>query len=290
MKTLTFFLFLAVTTFSQINTFHRYSLFYSSGGSYEIETLAYKTRVEADGGEVININLLNDFIKEAKEKGYYDSLLCCIDANFGVKKNANNKIIKVYDLFQKIRRDANYYSNDYSQSDTSKSPSYIPLDQNNLSGMRFYGINDVLVVTHPEFINTIPQPLTAFVTIKIYGAAGNFVDNGSGRIIFGLSGGKLYIYNGSLLNAATSYVTNTPYIYAGVFNSTSSKIYINNSVNSTGNSGSDGWGSLTSKEYYLGASGTASYTNITLYSFIIKKGIGNISNINTFLNSKYNIY
>lgn len=251
------------------------------GITYEDETLSYISRVESDGGVVINKTLLNDFIIDAKANGYYDSLLCAVDANWGIKKNSNNKVTKLYDLFG-LR--------DYAQSDTSKSPTWSAASQNSLAGLRFDGSNDRLDVSYIEHVDA--QPLAGFVTVNLLNASGNFIDNTNKRIIFGVSGGtSLYIYNGGALADTSAFTVGVPYIYAGVFSGASSRIYKNNVLKMTGNAGTDGWGFVGDVEnYHIGGSGSSSWTKIIVYNFIVKSGIGNISTINTFINAQYSIY
>lgn len=87
-----------------------------TGVSYEAETLAYQTRVLADGGEIINLDAINIAYLDAKTNDYLDSLLAWWSHNFGIKKNANNKVTKLYDLTSN--------DNDMVQSDTAWAPTW----------------------------------------------------------------------------------------------------------------------------------------------------------------------
>lgn len=79
--------------------------------SYEAETLAYQTRVLADGGEITDIDKLNTAILNAKTNDYLDSLDLWVSPSFGVKKDANNKVTTLYDVTTN--------DNDLVQADTS---------------------------------------------------------------------------------------------------------------------------------------------------------------------------
>lgn len=275
----------------QLSAQSKFFTLYDSGISYEIETLAYKTRVEADGGTVINIGYLDDFIKDAKNKGYYDSLLVAVDVNWGVKKNANNKVLKLYDLFNRMYDYSTPYYTDYAQSDTSQSPSFVPNKLGSMGGIKFDGNNDIMIITTATGSNNVPQPLTTFNTVELIASIDGkrYIDNGSNPIIFSSSSGKVWMFNGGVLLDGTAISTGTPYLFANIFNATNSKFYRNNTLNNSGDAGSGGWGGHAGFSFYLGGA-LGQFANIYFFNFIVKRGVGNVSNINTFLNSKYEIY
>lgn len=86
------------------------------GDDYLPETIAYKTRVLADGGVILNIDSLNANIATAKLNGTFDSLYFWWNKFAGVKKNANNKVTKLYSI---------YGTSDAVQADTSKAWTYV---------------------------------------------------------------------------------------------------------------------------------------------------------------------
>lgn len=112
-------------------------LLMSGGVSYEPETLTYQTRVLADGGEIIDITVLNDAIVTAKAGDYFDSLSIWVNPSFGIKKDANNKVTVLYDVT------AN--NNDLIQADTSKAGTLLT-DSLYISGTRFYEFTDINTV------------------------------------------------------------------------------------------------------------------------------------------------
>src|SRR3990167_4585581 len=79
--------------------------------TYSLLANNYKTREIADGGSVINMAAVDSAITNAQDSSYYDSTKIWIGADFGVKKDANNKVTKLYNIKG---------TNDFSQADTSK--------------------------------------------------------------------------------------------------------------------------------------------------------------------------
>lgn len=252
------------------------------GDDYQAETKAYITRVEADGGVVINKTYLDNYIKDAKGKSYYTNLVTVVDANFGIKKDANNKVLKVYDLLG---------IKDYAQSDTSKAPSWVAASLNGLAGLRFDGVNDYLATGNLTV--TQAQPFTGIILLKSLAAnsSKNFIDNANSRYILFIGAGVLSSYSGATLADTSAITTNSPFIYSTTQAGASSKIYKNNTLKMTGNSGTYAFGSLVAQAYYMGAgSPSTQFTNIIIYHFEVESGSSNISDINTFLNSYYLVY
>jgi predicted GH43/DUF377 family glycosyl hydrolase len=69
-----------------------------SATTFETETMSQKTRIEADGGTVIDLNWINSAIYTLKTLGIYTSCKLLSDANFAVKKDVNNLVLKHYDI------------------------------------------------------------------------------------------------------------------------------------------------------------------------------------------------
>jgi len=91
------FLSLIFCSLIQAQGFHTLGILMDDGVSYEPETLAYLARVEADGGEVINLDAVNDAYVNAKTNNYLDSLGFWYSANYGVKL-IDGKISVFYSL------------------------------------------------------------------------------------------------------------------------------------------------------------------------------------------------
>jgi len=64
--------------------------------SYEAETIAYKNRVEADGGVVIDIGYVDRVIVKAKSLGILANMIHWTSHLAGVKKDAGNAVSKLY--------------------------------------------------------------------------------------------------------------------------------------------------------------------------------------------------
>lgn len=62
------------------------------------ETKAYRDRVEADGGVVIDLIYVDAIFRKLKDMGVYNNLLHWVSAKAGVKKDASNYISKLYSL------------------------------------------------------------------------------------------------------------------------------------------------------------------------------------------------
>jgi len=100
--------------------------------SYEPETLTYQARVEADGGEIIDLDAINDLYVAG-----IDSITLSFSNSYGLSKNANNKITKYFDLSDNDL--------DFAQSDTSKSPTYLESTLNGYSSASYDGVADFML-------------------------------------------------------------------------------------------------------------------------------------------------
>ncbi len=110
---------------------------YSSGfgtHSWRADTEAYIARVEADGGTVINEQLVNDAYQFLADHSL--SPLVWVDANFGVKKDGSNKVSKLYDLSSGNK--------DAAQVTADNQPTWTASQQNGLATISFDGTNDNL--------------------------------------------------------------------------------------------------------------------------------------------------
>lgn len=63
------------------------------------ETSTYIDRVVADGGEVINADKVDSVYTIIKSHGFSADALSILSADFGIKKDASNKITKLYSLY-----------------------------------------------------------------------------------------------------------------------------------------------------------------------------------------------
>lgn len=188
--------------------------YFNNSEQYAPETTAYVDRVETDGGEIISIDAVNDAYLLLK--GYNINLTTELkhwsSPNFGVKKDANNKVTKLYDLSSN--------NNDIAQTDTSKSPTW----SNGYN--TFDGSNDILYKTARLLSGATTAQLYAVIKTATaqnnkyplslpYTTSGNGVDlrlNTTG-FAFGVN-----TTSGFLQPSATrTYNNNSPHILSGTF-------------------------------------------------------------------------
>lgn len=122
-----------------------YSSSVSDTAEYILLAENYKDRVIADGGSVISMDSVAKHIKFAQDSSYYDSTKCWVGASFGVKKDANNKVTKLYDL--------TINNNDVVRTDTSKSPTWVANSFNGKPSLLFDGVNDCMTINHSSSLN-----------------------------------------------------------------------------------------------------------------------------------------
>lgn len=113
-----------------------------SGGGYSAETLAYKARVEADGGTVVSLDDVETAILHAKANGYYSNITGWYSSQFGYKDAGSGAVSKIYDL------SPNNY--DLSQATSSAQPSLVANQQNGRAWFSFDGGDYLTTTGHPE--------------------------------------------------------------------------------------------------------------------------------------------
>lgn len=97
--------------------------------SWRADTEAYISRVEADGGVVINEQMVNDAYQLLADHSL--TPLAWVDANFGVKKDGSDYVSKLYDLT------SNNY--DATQATSSAQPKWYANQQNSMASIFFDG-------------------------------------------------------------------------------------------------------------------------------------------------------
>lgn len=237
------------------------TLMADDGIVYEAETTAFIARVEADGGEVLDPDGLNSFIVLLKAQGVYDSLVLLVDPNWGVKKNANNKITVLYDLL----------GNDLTEADTSKVPTlrdYIDNDAGAtaLKGALFDGSNDYITTT----TLSVAQPLSTFMVYRPlrHQLYDTFVATTSApwqQWYEANTSNKIYI--NSYLATADMETLNDMGLLRVMLSGASSEVQYNDNSGETGNMGTDGFtgfamtGFLGSNCAYLELGSVAMFNN-----------------------------
>lgn len=240
-------------------------------GGYSAETLAYETRVEADGGEIISM----DAVEAAYASGIdLDNLQLWAGAKFGIKKNANNKVTVLYDLSNN--------DNDLIQADTSLAPTSFAPDS-----IQFY--------RGRYMVSTFNAAATQPITIVM---ASNFLwknETGTDQIYDGLDGSNRHNLQNQGTDrdffAGTDFVSTTSLpssdvVFTVVTNTTDS-LFINNSYATSGDAGSHSLGGI-----YLNSAngGGASGTQIPLFEILIYDGTGIRATAESNINARWSIY
>ena len=92
------------------------------------EALAYKARVENDGGEIISLDDVYAALYDAIKNNYYTSIKAWYSSQFGVKKdNSTGAVSKIYDLSPN--------SNDAAQTTSNYQPIWTANQQNSKAGI-----------------------------------------------------------------------------------------------------------------------------------------------------------
>jgi hypothetical protein len=262
--------------------------------SYSAETLAYVARVEADGGVVININAVND----AYAITGFDSISVWCSASFGIKKNANNKVTKLYNLTS----DLIYFS--IESSDTSKSPTYSATGMNGMPTLTFDNSNDYMIIANQlasDIILTNKGSLT-FV-LKQNGAAAN---NGLLSYILPSNTNELSLwctyantfYSDFGNESSGGRVTATQplgwddnnHIIQFIRNEATPFIYSDGVSLSVTGTFSDDLDNTQTGQLELGRRAVTTFYSGNVSEIIISKGVLNAPALRTLLNNRYSIH
>jgi hypothetical protein len=132
----------------------------------DADTIAYKNRVEADGGEVIDINYLNSEVIRLKNTfntsgvSMYDRVHIYVCADFGIKRNpTTQKTEKIYDL-KRVLMDLNQPNTNY-QGVFGQAP-------NGSNAILLDGIDDYY---ESVIDNAMIQPLTHWYNMRSFASA-----------------------------------------------------------------------------------------------------------------------
>jgi len=136
----------AIDVKSSLNVFQKYrEVIYSnsfigeSAGSFEPETTAYISRVEADGGVVVDPAYVDAFIEKAKSLGILGNLIHWTSSRAGMKKDVYGRISKVY----------SYTGNNATQVLPAKQPLLM------VDGIQFAGNNEHLFLGSIDSTNPL---------------------------------------------------------------------------------------------------------------------------------------
>ena len=159
---------------------------------FEPETLAYQARVLADGGDVIDINTVDNAYKYLKAQGIYNNLVFSVNSQYGIKKRiagADIFVVKAYNL----AGDRIFVLNSNNYADASA----VEAQQPKLDGGIIYdGINHDMTMSIFSALIADDSPMTIMVKVK-----GNYTDRGgfvwAGYVnsqIFGYRSGRLHTF------------------------------------------------------------------------------------------------
>ena len=243
--------------------------------TYSLLANNYKTRVIADGGSVINMAAVDSAITNAQDSSYYDSTKIWIGADFGVKKDANNKVTKLYNIKG---------TNDFSQADTSKAGTWFASGGADSRPYIHFGIvatfndfMDAASAVNIASVHAVFDPTTATSAEESYesfvGGVGTRIILRSEQTTVMLSvGGELfsageYTANFKVNNSVTLNFTNDAYQLFDVYGTPAS------------------WLGRLAFDNTGGQSATMKFQEMIMTNITTKQNA-----MRTFLNSKYSIY
>lgn len=252
-----------------------YSDVASDTAEYILLAENYKDRVIADGGSVINMAAVDSAITNAQDSTYYDSTKIWISADFGVKKDANNKVTKLYNIKG---------TNDFSQADTSKAGTWFASGGADSRPYIYFGIvaafNDYMDATSAvniASVHTVFDPTTATSAEESYEA---FVGGVGTRLLLRAEQNTTILNSGSELFAGGEYTAN---------------LKVNNSVTLSFTNDTyqlfDIYGTSASWVGRLAWDNTGGNPATMKFQEMIMTNITTKQNaMRTYLNSKYSIY
>lgn len=271
------FLYFLIYILSQVNLWSQeisYYYYYNTteAFTYEPETLAYKNRVEADGGEVINLMAVNSFYLGAKSNNYLDTLIVALLMNGGVKRG-HDSVFVWYDLTEN--------ENDFVSGSAVVTPISAPF---------FNSVNGIGGNSQPAMFCTLTynQPSAYYAVISrnnktgyeyFWGSVGNhaFLQNGAGR--------GLYLHAGVDFTPAVSYTNNVFMLHRIIYAGASSSVQLNNGTVTTGNAGTT---NVTAAAFSLLNTNTETYFKC----FVISPRLSTSKDLalKNILNSLYSVY
>jgi len=266
------------------------TLMNDNGVSYKAETISYISRVEADGGEIINVEAVNNVFLSG-----IDSVTLWGGASYGIQKDVNDKIIVVYDLFNNIDMYPNIYL-------TANAPTYVEDKINGLPSLTFAGnpeklfyhnltLSTILQNTKGTFSFIIKQTGTATQNGIYMEAVPDNTNQIGGYATY--SGGIYFDYGseggGGRVSVAQPIGWDDAYhILQFVRNDATAEIWVDG-IKILDSSFSDDLDNSQTGDFYLGFN-TGVYFIGDICEYVITNGVNDAPKIRTFLNSKYSVY
>lgn len=268
MKTIILIIFLALTNlnYSQI-----LSLMDDNAVSTPVDTTGnyltslYIARVVADGGTVTDSAEVNASYALGLDM---DNVFCWVSPAFGVKKDANNKVTKLYDLSNN--------DNDLVQADTSKSPTWYA------DSLLFDGVNDDM----KDSWTSQSQPNLVTIATR-NNSTGNkyFYDGITARNALGQGVAPLNMFAGTVRSTGYSIALNERSLITVDFNTTDTT-WVNGSYTGSGDAGAQGSDGITLMNNIY----DDGYKKGTVYEFFFSTTIGMREIIETIMNRRWGIY
>jgi hypothetical protein len=236
------FLFIAVLSVN-LTAQSKMLLLFDEGISYETETLTYLARVEADGGEIIDIDAVNDFYIDAKANNYLDTLICALLYTGGVKKS-NDSVFVWYDLTAS--------ENDFVDEVGGGTGGYAPFWDATIGigGNTQPQLEATLTYNQPTSYYAITKRVDKAGYEYYWGAVGNHALLQDGAT------DKLYLHAGSDFVSNAIYTNDTFELFRIIYNGAASSAQINNGTVYTGNAGTT---NLSSTYFALLRQGAGTY-------------------------------
>jgi hypothetical protein len=227
------------------------------------ETVAFKARVLADGGEIIDLNYVNSEIRRLKQVGMWNKIFAYPSVEFAVKKDASNNVEKIYCLKRALM--------DLIQTNTSYKGIY-EIAANGRPCVKLDGINDYYQ-SGTDY--AMVQPLTNWFNFysNAYTTFGYYYD---GRLDFDncrIAGQALIAFSGHEIYTPFLVEVNNTGRIRTVFNGASSSHKVNYDIN-TGDIGTNPMYGIT-----LGKPGGSFATNsqynqaMCFHSLLIMQGV-----------------
>jgi len=251
---------------------------------FEAETTAYISRVEADGGEVINPTYVNEAFVLLKSKGILATDYSWLSASFGLIKDVNDNVSKLYSLkgAQWDLIGQQILSATWKATGSQTSMPVIAFDKDRAVGFK------------PSVPIVLSQPNTIFsVHSTVYVGSNQYVYDGysqSGRHLLLRQTGAYLVGASSYKNTAVGADVNTHIIQVN-FNGSSSSMYVDDitAISST-NIGTNVFDYISLGNYFNAAS-QYSLGGDWSELLVLDGGISTADiEIRELLNEKYNTY
>lgn len=259
-----------------------YRFFAAAGPAYQAETIAYRDRVELDGGAVMDLAYVDAAYKKLKEQAVAVSY-SWLSASFGIKKDAGGYVSKLYSLGGAAL--------DLVQTSGALQPKWVSNGFNNLPELQFDAVDDAMApATKTNFLQANSIFTVGKSTRKTGSNSAFFFDGTTGTARNALYNAANLSFNFSLFAGATldglQSDINT-HLFLSKFKGAASELHIDNTLKATGNAGTQGFDYVTLGNAYPGG-GLALAGSISEFFFINADISG--TEFSTFLNNKYLIY